>query len=320
MSERNPFEQQPKGSGSQHRAGRELRCEEWEALLADALDGVMPAADGAIFEAHSNECATCAGLLAQSRQGQEWMRFLQAEPEMPDDLMERILSRTSGAVADRPLAVFGAPIAAGPNVLAMPRRKFVWDTRLMMTAAMAFFSIALTLNLAGVRLTGLRLADLTPASMESNLTRQFYGAKSSVVRYYDNLRFVYEVESKMRELRRDEEAQPPAAQPKQETPAPQSTPPASGSPGNGHKNGGKLEPAPGVPQPDVILGQKMLALGVVRGPLSGETEFSAPEFSKTEIGKAAASCPGAGEIKKEEKEEVDTLVAFLRDQAERSLA
>ncbi|HTA87752.1 MAG TPA: hypothetical protein VK729_15870, partial [Silvibacterium sp.] len=120
---------------------------------------------------------------------------------------------------------------------------------------------------------------------------------------------------KMRELRRDEEAQPPAAQPKQETPAPQSTPPASGSPGNGHKNGGKLEPAPGVPQPDVILGQKMLALGVARGLLSGETEFS-----KTEIGKEAASCPGAGEIKKEEKEEVDTLVAFLRDQAERSLA
>ena len=94
-------------------------------------------------------------------------------------------------------------------MLAMPRRKFVWDTRLMMTAAMAFFSIALTLNLAGVRLTGLRLADLTPASMENNLTRQFYGAKSPVVRYYDNLRFVYEVESKMRELRRDEETTRP---------------------------------------------------------------------------------------------------------------
>src|SRR5271170_6634799 len=197
MSERNPFEQQPKGpvSGqpSAHRAGRELRCEEWEALLVDALDGLMPPADGANFEAHSNDCAACAGLLAGARQGQEWMRFLHTEPEMPGDLMERILSRTSGAVADRPLAVYGAPIAAGPNVLAMPRRRFVWDTRLMMTAAMAFFSIALTLNLAGVRLTDLRLVDLTPANLENNLTRQFYGAKSQVVRYYDNLRFVYEV-------------------------------------------------------------------------------------------------------------------------------
>src|SRR5271165_2724286 len=231
MSERNPFEQQPKGPEGVHRAGRELRCEEWEALLADALDGVMPPADSATFEAHSHDCAACAGLLAQSRQGQEWMRFLNIEPEMPGDLMERILSRTSGAVADRPLAVYGAPIAAGPNVLAMPRRKFVWDTRLMMTAAMAFFSIALTLNLAGVRLTDLRLADLTPANLENNLTRQFYGAKSQLVRYYDNLRFVYEVESKMRELKRDEETtQPPAAAPKQVTPAPQNTPPAGSVP------------------------------------------------------------------------------------------
>src|SRR5271155_4991327 len=310
MSERNPFEQQPKGPEGAHRAGRELRCEEWEALLADALDGVMPPTDGASFEAHSHDCAACSGLLAQSRQGQEWMRFLHTEPEMPGDLMERILSRTSGAVADRPLAVYGAPIAAGPNVLAMPRRRFVWDTRLMMTAAMAFFSIALTLNLAGVRLTGLRLADLTPASLENNLTRQFYGAKSQVVRYYDNLRFVYEVESKMRELKRDEEttrpASQPSAQPKQETPAPQNTPPAGSSPGNGHKTGGKLESAPAVPQPDVIFGKKVLA--------------SVKWSGKKRFGKTVASCPGASEVRNKEKEEVDTLVAFLRDQAERSLA
>jgi len=221
-------------------------------------------------------------------------------------------------VTDRPLAVYGAPIAAGPNVLAMPRRKFVWDTRLMMTAAMAFFSIALTLNLAGVRLTDLRLADLTPASLETNLTRQFYGAKSQLVRYYDNLRFVYEVESKMRELKRDEEttrpASPttqPAVQPKQETPAPQGTQPASGAPSNRHKTGGKLESAPSVPQLDVIFGRKVLA----SEKWSGKTGFG-----KTEACKTKASCPGAAGVRIKEKEEVDTLVAFLRDQAERSLA
>ena len=305
MSERNPFEQHPRGSGKTHGAGRELRCEEWEALLADALDGVMPAADGASFEAHSHDCATCAGLLAQSRQGQEWMRFLHTEPEMPVDLMLRILGRTSGAVAERPLAVYGAPIPAGPNVLALPRRRFVWDTRLMMTAAMAFFSIALTLNLAGVRLTDLRLSDLTPASLESNLTRQFYGAKTQLVRYYDNLRFVYEVESKMRELRRDEDSQRPSPQPEQKAPAPQTTQPAGNSPANPHKNGGKLEPAPAMPQPEVIFGKKMLAGGTHVAPLpSGKQSL----------------CPGADEVNKPKNEEVDTLVAFLCDQAERGLA
>jgi Putative zinc-finger len=307
MSERNPFEQHPRGPGKEHGAGRELRCEEWEALLADALDGVMPAADSASFEAHSHDCAACAGLLAQSRQGQEWMRFLHTEPEMPADLVERILGRTSGAVADRPLAVYGAPIPAGAsNVLALPRRRFVWDTRLMMTAAMAFFSIALTLNLAGVRLTELRLSDLTPASLENSLTRGFYSAKTQAVRYYDNLRFVYEVESKMRELRRDEDTQRPAPQPEQK-PAPQTTQPAGNAPANPHKNGGKLEPAPAVPQPDVIFGKKMLAS--VHGSLSGAT----PSLNTL-----------AGEVKntknERHEEEVDTLVAFLRDQAERGLA
>ncbi|HTD56937.1 MAG TPA: zf-HC2 domain-containing protein [Silvibacterium sp.] len=302
MSERNPFEQHPKGPERADKPGRELRCEEWEALLADALDGMMPAADSANFESHHHTCAACAGLLAQSRQGQEWMRFLHFEPEAPADLVERILGRTSGAVAERPLAVYGAPIPAGaPGVLPLPRRRFVWDTRLMMTAAMAFFSIALTLNLAGVQLSHLKLSDLTPASIESNLTRQFYGAKSQLVRYYDNLRFVYEVESKMRELRRDEDTQRPAAQPDQKAPAPQSTPTGS----NGHKNGGKVESAPSVPQPGVILGKKVLARADF---------FDAPRANETQ-----ACCPRADQVARKEQEEVYILIDFPHDQAERGL-
>jgi Putative zinc-finger len=315
MSERNPFEQHPKGP-ERVGSGRELRCEEWEALLADALDGMMPAAESASFESHSQTCAACAELLSESRQGQEWMRFLHFEPELPGDLMERILGRTSGAVAERPLAVYGAPIAAGPNILTLPRRRFVWDTRLMMTAAMAFFSIALTLNLAGVQLTHLRLSDLTPASIESNLTRQFYGAKSQLVRYYDNLRFVYEVESKMRELRRDEETPRPAAQPKQNTPAPQSAPTggSNGGSGAGHKNGGKVESTPAVPGPDVIFGPKTLARA---------GWFDADSSDPVRGEEIQASCPRADEViykQNNKNQEVYTLIASLRYKAERGLA
>jgi hypothetical protein len=253
-------------------------------LLAESLDGLLPAGECAAFDAHSAECRVCAELLKQSKQGQEWLQFLEAEPDVPSDLVERIVGKTSGTVAGGPLALPGAaPIAAAPHVLGIPVRRVMWDTRMVMTAAMAFFSIALTLNLAGVKLTNLRLADLTPASMETNLTRQFYGAEKSVVRYYDNLRLVYEVESKMRELRRAEEIQ--QAQPKQEVPAnPQ---------GNGHKNGGKLEPATKIPQEGAFRGSP-----------------------------AIASLAGAGhEIEKSETgEEVAIAVFFERVRAERSLA
>jgi len=73
--------------------------------------------------------------------------------------------------------------------------------RMLMTAAMAFFSIALTLNLTGVRLSSLRLADLRPRSVRSYMERQLTMASVPIVRYYDHLRLVYEVESRVRELR-----------------------------------------------------------------------------------------------------------------------
>ena len=93
-------------------------------------------------------------------------------------------------------------------------RRFA-EPRLMMTAAMAFFSIALTLNLTGVRLTSLRLSDLRPTAIRSFMERQITMASTPIIRYYDHLRFVYEVESRMRELRRSTRAKTsePAADP-----------------------------------------------------------------------------------------------------------
>jgi hypothetical protein len=70
--------------------------------------------------------------------------------------------------------------------------------RLAMTAAMAFFSIALTLNITGVRVSDLHFSDLRPASIKRNI----YEANAHVLRYYDNLKVVYELESRVRDLQR----------------------------------------------------------------------------------------------------------------------
>lgn len=282
MTERNPFEKKPGEAGP-------LRCEEWEMLLTEALDGLLPAGERAAFDTHGGECKVCAQLLRQAKQGQEWLAFLDIEPEVPTDLVERIVGKTSGSVAGGPLAVAGAGAIPAPvHTLGLPVPRAMWDTRMMMTVAMAFFSIALTLNLAGVRLTHLKLSDLTPASMEMNLTRQFYGAKSSLVRYYDNLRLVYEVESKMRDLRRAEQMQQPQQQ--QQQPQQQQQVPANPN-GNGHKNGGKLEPA--IPAEGVLWGRPEIASADVK-----------QDVKETETEEAGA----------------DIEVLCERDQAERSLA
>lgn len=239
MADRDFFEHKRPLAG-----GGSLSCDEWEILLAEDLDGLMPATSRAAFDAHAASCAVCGELREQSRQGQEWLQFLGAEPEVPAGMVERIVSKTSGAAVG-PLALNGGPIPVAAHVLPLPVRRVMWDSRMLMTAAMAFFSIALTLNLAGVRLTNLRLSDLTPASLEMNLTRQFYGAKGSLVRYYDNLRLVYEVESRVRDLRRTEQMRQ-AAPERRAVPANPS--------GNGHKNGGRLEPSTKVPNQVPING------------------------------------------------------------------
>jgi hypothetical protein len=204
-------------------------CGQWETLLADALDGLLSPKDEATFNAHMATCAACTALYEESRRGLEWLEFLSPEPEVPAGLLDRILAQTGpGQVAGYGL------VAGGSDVLPMPQpwqrpglmgrtygqvRRFA-EPRLFMTAAMAFFSIALTLNLTNVRLSSLRLADLKPTNIRSFVERRVNMASTPVIRYYDHLRFVYEVETRVRELRRTSEdgsTQQPSKNPGQDS-------------------------------------------------------------------------------------------------------
>jgi hypothetical protein len=214
-----------KGSNPQH-------CAQCEAMLSDALDGTLSAADQATFDLHMVGCPNCATMLADAQRGAAWMEMLKSpRPEPPMALLERILAETSGKAASlaRPPIVLGStdrlrtpntilggpslvpsstqPTFASTNVIPFRTRlthsfrslgHTMLQPRLAMTAAMAFFSIALTLNLTGVRLGDLRVSDFKP----SNIMRSAYEAKAKVVRYSDNLRVVYELESRVRDLQR----------------------------------------------------------------------------------------------------------------------
>jgi len=180
-------------------------CGLWETLLADALDGLLRPEDEATFTSHMAVCPACTALFEEAQRGREWLGFLTAEPEVPEGLLDKILAQTG------PGQVEGYGLVAGSNVLQMPPawqrpglmgriRRFA-EPRLLMTAAMAFFSIALTLNVSGVKLTDLRISNLRPSAVRSFMERRLTMASTPIIRYYDHLRLVYEVESRMRELR-----------------------------------------------------------------------------------------------------------------------
>lgn len=209
-------------------------CGLWETLLPDALDGLLRGADQRTFEIHMSICPACAALYEEARRGREWLEFLAPEPEIPVGLLEKLLATTgpgqetdfgltkaaSGAM-QLPPAVFAAqdrkaPRWQQPGLMGMIYR--FAEPRLMMTAATAFFSIALTLNLTGVNLSNLHLAELKPDVIRSTMERRLSTASSPFIRYYDHLRVAWEVESRMRELRRVTLGVEPAQKPGRQLP------------------------------------------------------------------------------------------------------
>ncbi|HUB53459.1 MAG TPA: zf-HC2 domain-containing protein [Terracidiphilus sp.] len=228
-------------------------CGQWETLLADALDGLLKPEDEATFTAHMAACPACAALFEEARRGREWLDFLDAEPEVPEGLLEKLLAHTgpgkeneiewvSGGAAVIPAAI---PAWQRPGFMGFVRR--FAEPRLLMTAAMAFFSITVTLNMTGIKVTSLRLSDLRPAAIRSFMERQFTVASVPIIRYYDHLRFVYEVESKMRQLRGNViESQGNNGEQNQQ-PSQQPVTPGESKQVPGHKDGGsRLD----VPQQD----------------------------------------------------------------------
>jgi hypothetical protein len=164
-------------------------------------------------------------------------------PEPPVGLLAKILAETTGA-ADQDVAQQAARVPAAhvpathipvahvpaqpvwqplphPAATASPRgfagqwaslrkqwsgfflpqsSQVMFQPRLAMTAAMAFFSIALTLNLTGVRLREVRASDFTPSAIK----RTAANVDASATRMFQNNRAVYQVESRLSELRSDD--------------------------------------------------------------------------------------------------------------------
>ncbi len=67
-----------------------------------------------------------------------------------------------------------------------------------MSFGMAFFSLSVALSVAGVKVTDLRQVDLRPMAVK----RTYYETTGRVVKYYENVRWVYEIESRVRELKK----------------------------------------------------------------------------------------------------------------------
>ncbi len=76
-----------------------MQCVEWEALLADALDGALHGARLAGFEAHQQSCPVCGVQYQEAVAGMHWLKGLE-EVEVPRNLVHNIMVQTAGALPE----------------------------------------------------------------------------------------------------------------------------------------------------------------------------------------------------------------------------
>ena len=206
-------------------ASKPTECTVCEAMLPDAVDGLLNEAEQKAFDKHVATCVQCSEELDEAQRGAAWLQMLKGHsPEPSASLLSKILAQTTGAEA-----VAAVPVQAhvplqmmadgtiGPRVALVPVREGVWafaqrklvdifstqkatmhfQPRLAMTAAMAFFSVALTLNMTGVKLGSLKASNLRPSA----LRRTMADTSASAMRSFQNMRVVYQFESKLEDIR-----------------------------------------------------------------------------------------------------------------------
>ncbi len=195
-----------------------MQCHEFDGLLTDALDGVLTGLQLDRFQAHARTCSACGPLFAEVEAGRNWLKDL-TEVEPPVSLVTNILASTTGVDTQRLRVNVSAP---QPRVTwvekaqawAFEAMQPIWATvrqpRFAMSFGMAFFSLSVALSVLGVKPADLRQVSLRPAAIRHT----YYNTQARVVRYYENIRFVYEVESRVRELKRNVTPAEPAPEKK----------------------------------------------------------------------------------------------------------
>ena len=182
-----------------------MQCTEFDALLSQAIDGTLAGERLAAFEAHGRDCKVCGPLLQEAEAGRSWLKSLE-EVEPPDELVTNILLRTSGVLSAQRRVSLADRVRGWTETIFSPIVAVARQPRFAMSFGMAFFTLSVTLSLAGVKLSDIRHIDLRPSAIR----RTYYETSGRVVKYYENIRFVYEIESRVRQFK---EATAPSEQP-----------------------------------------------------------------------------------------------------------
>ncbi len=176
-------------------------CIQVEERLSDYLDNALTPAERAEFREHVDACPSCTPLLAQVSHVTASLRALELEPA-PPMLASRILDQTLG------------PRKAKRNWLSwIP---VLWQPRFATGAVMVLATALIIFHATGVKASQLTAADLNPVNMFHSADRHAHLAFARSVKFVNDLRVVYEIQSRLQPASNAPNQQAPSTTPSQQ--------------------------------------------------------------------------------------------------------
>ena len=175
-----------------------MNCAEIEILICDYVDGTLPAAEKAELERHLEDCPACAELARDSAAA---VGFIQRAEDVapPPELVTKIL--------------FEAPWRKNKSVVTGLRGRLsawlrpVLQPKFVMGAAMTILSFSLLSRFTPIH--QIKASDLQPKAVWAGLENRVLDAWDRTVKFYDNLKFVYQIQTTLREWQQQDEEQRP---------------------------------------------------------------------------------------------------------------
>ena len=181
-----------------------MTCAELEILICDYVDGTLPAAEKAEVERHLGQCPACAELARDSAAAVRFMESA-AEVEPPPELITKILHDSPWKKAG--IVRQGARSWLGKVLSPLVQPKFA------MGMAMTILSFSLLKPFVAPGLRQLKPEDLKPSAVWASIDDQAHRFWARTVKYYENLKVVYQIQTMLREWQQQDEDQPAGAAP-----------------------------------------------------------------------------------------------------------
>lgn len=175
-----------------------MNCAELEILICDYVDGTLDTADRAKVEAHLAKCPACAELARDAAAAVAFMARA-ADVEPPPELVNRILfdapwsKEKSQSKAREWMRVILSPIL---------------QPRFAMGIALTMLSLSI---ITQGKMPKLQASDLQPAAIWRSLDQRVTYTWGRTVKFYNNLKFVYQIQTMLHDWQQQSEEQQPAA-------------------------------------------------------------------------------------------------------------